>query len=161
MPHEALLRPQFTSRPIEGWLWNLKLWSFGENLWPKLSELPKELTGTQNKCVTSFWHCPHIYSTISQVFCYLIIFWYKFTLNFLLYHFCVICPIHFITTFGNLYESWNSSLSNFPASSLTYIIISPNFTVLSYILNVIILKTFSTTLYTLYRFFVDDDLKGL
>jgi len=52
---------------------------------------------TQNTYLTSFWHFPHIYSTIPEVLCYLIIFLYKIIEIFLFYHIYAICPIHFIT----------------------------------------------------------------
>jgi len=155
VPHEALLRPQFTSRQIEGWLWNLNFEFSVKISRPKLSDL----TGTHNTHVRSFWHYSHIYSTNSQAICKRIISWYTFNPNFLFYHFCAIYTTHFIPTFDKLYESSNSSLQNFPAFTLIYSIISPNITVLSYILNVINLKPFSTSFYNLYSLFVDEDLK--
>jgi len=65
VPDESLLRPQFTSRGIEGWLWILKHRIIGENFVAYVSELKQKNTKyIINTILTLSSHL----LTISQVF---------------------------------------------------------------------------------------------
>ena len=121
--------------------------------WPMLSE-PKKKKKFFTKYTFNIIYCKTL---LTHIPLFLVDIYSKFFIC----HFCATRPILFITAFGKLYELWNSSLSYFLLIPIAYSIISPNITLFSYILKVIILKTFSTTFYNLWSFFVEDDLKGL
>ena len=69
--------------------------------------------------------------------------WYKFILNFFSITLCAICPIHWITAFGQQYESWNTWLSTFLRILIDLQYYISKITALTYIFKFIILQRLS------------------